>query len=341
MNKKVIIIAEAGVNHNGCIENAKKLIDIASDAGADYVKFQSFSADRLVSKVAEKAKYQKQNLGGLDNTQYSMLKKLELSKKDHSVLISHCKIKKIKFLSTAFDIQGIDFLDTLNLDCYKIPSGEINNYPYLRQISKKNKPVIISTGMANMYEINSAIEILTKYGLSKDKITVLHCNTEYPTPMEDVNLKAMLTIGKEFNTKVGYSDHTLGIEVAISAVALGASVIEKHFTINRDMPGPDHKASLTPNELKDMVLSIRNIEKAISGDGKKYPSKSELKNINIARKSIHLTRDMEKGSVITEKDIIPLRPGSGLNPMLWNSTIGKKVNKNMKSNDILMPEDLI
>ena len=274
---KTIIIAEAGVNHNGDIDTAKKLIDVASDAGADYVKFQTFKAERLVSPSAQKAKYQIKNDRNCDDSQLNMLKKLELSDSDHKELISYCKSKNINFFSTAFDDEGISYLSSLNFDMFKIPSGELTNYPYLRAIAKTGLPVILSTGMANLDEIEKSINVLVFYGIKKSEITVLHCNTEYPTPMTDVNLKAMLTIKEKLGVNTGYSDHTLGIEVPIAAVALGAKVIEKHFTLDRGLKGPDHKASLEPNELKDMVNGIRNIEKAISGNGIKEPSLSEKK----------------------------------------------------------------
>ena len=338
---KIIIIAEAGVNHNGDIETAKRLIDVASDAGADYVKFQTFKAERLVSPSAQKAKYQIKNDKNSDNSQLNMLKKLELSDADHKELISYCKSKNINFFSTAFDDEGVSYLSSLNLDMFKIPSGELTNYPYLRSIAKTGLPVILSTGMANLDEIEKSINVLVSYGTKKSEITVLHCNTEYPTPMIDVNLKAMLTIKEELGVNIGYSDHTLGIEVPIAAVALGAKVIEKHFTLDRGLKGPDHKASLEPNELKDMVNGIRNIEKAISGNGIKEPSLSEKKNIHIARKSIHLSRDIKAGSVITDKDIIPLRPGDGICTMNWENVIGQKVNTNLKKLTKLSWENIL
>lgn len=339
--KKTIIIAEAGVNHNGDIDTAKKLIDVASDAGADYVKFQTFKAERLVSPSAQKAKYQIKNDRNCDDSQLNMLKKLELSDSDHKELISYCKSKNINFFSTAFDDEGISYLSSLNFDMFKIPSGELTNYPYLRAIAKIGLPVILSTGMANLDEIEKSINVLVFYGIKKSEITVLHCNTEYPTPMTDVNLKAMLTIKEKLGVTTGYSDHTLGIEVPIAAVALGAKVIEKHFTLDRGLKGPDHKASLEPNELKDMVNGIRNIEKAISGNGIKEPSLSEKKNIHIARKSIHLSRDIKAGSVITDKDIIPLRPGDGICAMNWENVIGQKVNTNLKKLTKLSWENIL
>ena len=324
--KKVLIIAEAGVNHNGDILIAKKLIDAASHAKADYVKFQSFKADKLVSPIAKKAEYQSKNIGDNDDFQFNMLKKLELSDEDHIELISYCKKKDIKFFSTAFDVDGVQYLNSLKLDRFKIPSGELTNFPYLKAVSKTNLPVILSTGMASLEEVRDSINVLIKYGTNKDDLTILHCNTDYPTSMSDVNLNAMSSMAKSFGLNVGYSDHTLGIEVPIAAVSLGATVIEKHFTLDRSFLGPDHKASLEPKELKKMVDSIRNIEKAISGSGLKEPSKSELKNITIARKSIHLSKNLKSGSVITEKDIIPLRPGDGICAMNWEKVIGKKVN---------------
>jgi N-acetylneuraminate synthase/N,N'-diacetyllegionaminate synthase len=321
---KTIIIAEAGVNHNGNITLAKQLIDVAADAKVDYVKFQTFKADTIVSPLAKKATYQFLD-NKEDDFQYSMLKKLELSEQDHLELIAYATKRGISFFSTAFDVEGINFLDKLGLEIFKIPSGELTNFRYLKEIAHKGKPVIMSTGMASLEEIKNALNVLERFGVKRSSITILHCNTEYPTPMEDVNLKAMLTIGNHFGVNVGYSDHTLGIEVPIAAVALGAKVIEKHFTLDRNLPGPDHKASLEPIELKKMVEAIRNIEKAISGDGKKNPSKSEFKNILIARKSIHLRGDLIKGHILTEADIIPLRPGDGISAMDWETVIGKKL----------------
>jgi N-acetylneuraminate synthase/N,N'-diacetyllegionaminate synthase len=327
--RKTLIIAEAGVNHNGCIETAKKLIDVAVEAKVDLVKFQTFKADRIVSKTAKKADYQVNNTNDNVSTQYEMLKKLELSHQNHLELIDYCKSKGIEFFSTAFDVEGVDYLNSLNFPLFKVPSGEITNYPYLKAIALKNKPVILSTGMCNLSEIEQAIHVLIENGIARSNITILHCNTEYPTPMEDVNLKAMKTIEKAFGVKVGYSDHTLGIEVPIAAVALGAVVIEKHFTLDRSLPGPDHRASLEPLELKAMVSAIRNIEEAISGNGIKETSSSEKKNKKIARKSIHLKNDLKEGHLIKEEDIISLRPGDGISTMRWNEIIGKKVNKNL------------
>ena len=337
---KTIIIAEAGVNHNGDIETAKRLIDVASDAGVDYVKFQTFKAERLVSPSAQKAKYQIENDTSKDDSQLKMLKKLELSDNDHKELISYCKSKNISFFSTAFDEEGISYLSSLNFEMFKIPSGELTNYPYLKAIAKTGLPVILSTGMANLDEIEKSINVLVSYGTKKSEITVLHCNTEYPTPMIDVNLKAMLTIKEKLGVSIGYSDHTLGLEVPIAAVALGAKIIEKHFTLDRSLKGPDHKASLEPNELKEMVIAIRNIEMAISGNGLKEASLSEKKNIHIARKSIHLSKDLKSGSIINEQDIISLRPGDGICTMNWENIIGKQVNKDLKKFTKLTLTDL-
>ncbi|WP_445718775.1 N-acetylneuraminate synthase [Flavobacterium sp.] len=338
---KVIIIAEAGVNHNGDINLAKQLIDVAVDAAVDYVKFQTFKAETIVSPSAKKADYQSKNIGDDDDSQFKMLKKLELSHEDHLLLMSYCTEKGIKFFSTAFDVEGVDYLDKLGLDMFKIPSGEMTNYPYLRAIAQKNKPIILSTGMGALGEIEEALAVLLEFGAKREDITILHCNTEYPTPMEDVNLKAMNAIGEAFGVQIGYSDHTLGIEVPTAAVALGATVIEKHFTLDRNLPGPDHKASLEPNELKAMVQSIRNIELAISGSGKKELSKSESKNVAIARKSIHLRSNLDSGSIIEEKDIIALRPGDGISAMQWNNVIGKTLQTNKLAFDKLTWGDLL
>lgn len=322
---KVIIIAEAGVNHNGDIQIAKKLIDAAVEAGVDYVKFQTFKADNLVSKSAKKATYQSVNINDGDDSQYTMLKNLELSHDDHLELMSYCSRRNINFFSTAFDVEGVKYLNDLGLTFFKIPSGEITNYPYLKAVALCKKPVIMSTGMCSEKDIENALEVLVKFGLPKEMVSILHCNTEYPTPMKDVNLKAMLSIKEKFQTQVGYSDHTLGIEVPVAAVALGAQIIEKHFTLDKTLPGPDHIASLEPHELKEMVLAIRNIELATSGDGEKVPSKSETKNIAIARKSIHLNKSLQKGHILTDDDLIPLRPGDGISPMEWEKIIGKKL----------------
>ncbi len=338
--KKVIIIAEAGVNHNGDIQLAKKLIDSAVDAGADYVKFQTFKADKLVSRDAKKASYQNKNINDGDDSQYNMLKKLELSHENHLELMSYCSERKIEFFSTAFDVEGVNYLNDLGISFFKIPSGEITNYPYLKAVALCGKPVIMSTGMCSEAEIRDAMNVLIAFGLKKEMISILHCNTEYPTPMKDVNLRAMMAIQNNFDVQVGYSDHTLGIEVPIAAVALGAKIIEKHFTLDRTLPGPDHVASLEPNELKEMVKAIRNIELALSGNGEKKPSESETKNIAIARKSIHLSKDLLKGHIITDADIVSLRPGDGISPMEWEIIVGKILKENKKEHDKLLFSDL-
>ena len=331
---KTIIIAEAGVNHNGSLKQAKKLIDVAVLAKVDYVKFQTFKAEKIVSPTAKKAEYQIKNIGDKDNSQFEMLKKLELSDQDHIELINYCKSKKINFFSTAFDLDGVDYLDSLNFDIFKIPSGEITNYPYLKRIAQKNKPVILSTGMSNMAEIDEAICVLVNYGIKKSKITVLHCNTEYPTPMSDVNLAAMKKIATQLNVKVGYSDHTEGIEVPIAAVALGAVVIEKHFTIDRKFEGPDHKASLEPDELSHMIRAIRNIQKAIGSDIKK-PSKSELSNLQVVRKSIVASQNIKLGDVFSEQNITVKRPGNGISPMKWDCIIGTIADRNYVKDELI------
>ena len=336
---ETIIIAEAGVNHNGSILLAKKLVDTAKDAGADFVKFQTFKASKLVTKKAKKADYQIKNINDGNDSQYEMLKKLELTEEMHIELISYCKEKKIGFLSTAFDIESANYLKNIGITLFKIPSGEITNYPLVKRIAEIAKEVIVSTGMCYMYEIENTIKILEKNGISKSKITILHCNTDYPTPMEDVNLLAMNSIKKQLKTKVGYSDHTAGIEVPIAAVTLGAQCIEKHFTLDKTLPGPDHIASLEPNELIQMVKSIRNIEKAL-GNGVKEPSDSEKKNINIVRKSIHIKEDLKKGSLISASNIIMKRPGNGISPMKYDEIIGKKTIHNLSKDQMLSFSDL-
>lgn len=340
MSQRVIIIAEAGVNHNGDINRAKALIDAASDAGVDFVKFQTFKAASIVSPDARKADYQIKNTNDAEASQFDMLQKLELTDDDHQELIRYCEQKGIHFFSTAFDVEGIKYLNSLGFTFFKVPSGEITNYPYLKEIAKTKKPVILSTGMATMTEVEWAVNVLTKFGTLKEDITILHCNTEYPTPMEDVNLKAMLTIERELGVNVGYSDHTLGIEVPVAAVALGATVIEKHFTMDRNLPGPDHKASLEPDELEAMVTSIRNIEKAISGSATKEPSQSEIKNKVIARKSIHIKTALQEGSILTEEDIISLRPGDGISTTHWEEIVGKQLRRDVASFYKLKWEDL-
>lgn len=341
MNSKVIIIAEAGVNHNGDFENAKKLILAAANSGADYVKFQTFKADKLVSKDAQKAEYQKANLKEDGVTQYEMLKKLEMPELWHYDLIKYANECGIKFLSTGFDEESIDFLDSLNIDLFKVPSGEITNKPYIEHIAKKGKPIVISTGMSNLQEIKEAVDVIQYHQISIKNIIILHCNTEYPTPMQDVNLLAMKTIQNELGVQVGYSDHTLGIEVPIAAVALGAVLIEKHFTLDRSMVGPDHLASLTPEELKQMVTSIRNIELAISSNGVKEASESEKKNINIARKSIHLYNKLSEGQILQESDLLMIRPGDGISPMDMHNVIGKKVNRDLPDGHKLSYNDFV
>ena len=326
MKNNVLIIAEAGVNHNGDMNLAKKLIDVAVDAGADIVKFQSFKLSKLVSKKAKKADYQINNTGNEESNQYEMLKKLVLTTDSAHMLKKYCYKKGIHFLSTPFDSDSIDELEKEGLvDKFKVPSGEIINLKYLRKLGTKKLPVILSTGMSNMSEISKALDVILDQGnLTRQDITVLHCNTDYPTPMVDVNLNAMLTIKNAFKVSVGYSDHTLGIEVAIAAVALGATVIEKHFTLDRNMDGPDHKASLEPDELKSMIKAIRNIELAM-GDGIKEPSPSEKKNMQIARKSIHLVKGMKSGDIVLEKNIVSRRPANGISPMDIDFVIGKKL----------------
>lgn len=325
---RTLIIAEVGVNHNGSIIIAKKLIDVAEDCGADAVKFQTFTAEKLVRFNAEKAAYQKET-SGTDETQFNMIKKLELDVVAHEELIDYCAKKGILFLSSPFDLDSIDLLAELGLEIIKIPSGEIVNLPYLEKIGKLKKRIILSTGMADLGEIKNALDVLISSGTEKSDITVLHCNTEYPTPYEDVNLNAMATIKKAFGVKVGYSDHTLGIEVPIAAVALGAEAIEKHFTLDKNMKGPDHKASLEPNELKAMVNGIRNIEKAL-GDGIKKPSKSEKKNIDVVRKSIVAIKPIKKGEIFNEENIGVKRPGTGISPMKWYEVIGKTAKKDFE-----------
>ena len=324
----VFIIAEAGVNHNGSISIAKRLIDIAAKAGADAVKFQTFKTENLVTKKAKKANYQKKN-SNKDQSQFHMLKKLELTPLMHKRLLSYCKKKNILFLSSPFDLSSIDFLNNLKLKIFKIPSGEITNLPYLKKIGGLNKKIILSTGMSNMNEIKNALNILVKSGTKKKNITVLHANTEYPTPIRDVNLKSMLSIGKILNVNFGYSDHTLGFEVSVAAVALGASCIEKHFTLNSNMRGPDHRASLEPKELKKMINAIRNIEIAL-GSSIKRPSKSEMPNIKIVRKSLVASQDIKKGEIFTEQNLTTKRPGTGLSPFKIIKFLGKRSLKNYK-----------
>jgi len=331
--KRVFIIAEAGVNHNGSLDIAKKMVDAAVEAGADAIKFQTFQAAELVSKFAPKAEYQQKSTQS-NESQLEMIKKLELDLPTHQELLNYCRTQGIKFLSTPFDMPSINLLNDLGLDIFKIPSGEIVTFPYLIKIGGLKKKVILSTGMADLGEIEDALDILIKAGTSKENITVLHCNAEYPSPMSDVNLLAMATIREAFKIKVGYSDHTLGIEVPIAAVALGATIIEKHFTLDRTMEGPDHKASLEPGELKAMVNAIRNIEAAL-GDGIKRTSPSEQKNKLIARKSIVASRFIKKGEIFSEENISVKRPGSGISPVFWDSVIGRRASKDFQEDELI------
>ena len=333
MNKKVFIIAEAGVNHNGKIDLAKKLVDAASAAGADAVKFQTFKTERIVCRGAGKADYQKRTTGSTES-QFEMIKKLELSTDAHKELLNYCQSKNIEFLSSPFDLESIDLLCELGLETMKIPSGEITNLPYLRKIGKLNKQIIISSGMADLREIKDALDVLVMSGTPLDRITVLHCNTEYPTPMIDVNLRAMETISSAFGVKIGYSDHTISTEISIAAVTLGATVIEKHFTLDKNMPGPDHQASLDPHELQMLVQAIRNVEIAL-GSGIKKPSTSELKNRPVARKSIVAHIPIMKGEFFTEKNITVKRPGTGINPMEWDKVINRQAPKDFDKDEMI------
>jgi N,N'-diacetyllegionaminate synthase len=327
------IIAEAGVNHNGDLGLAFQLVDAAADAGADYIKFQTFRAHELVTHGASKAAYQQKTNGAVES-QFEMLRKLELTADNHKLLIQHCKQRNIKFLSTAFDNASIDFLAELGLDFIKIPSGEVTNVPYLRRIGSIQKPVILSTGMATMAEIEFAIDTLENSGLRRNELTILHCNTEYPTPMADVNLRAMLSIRDAFKVSVGYSDHTLGIEVPIAAVAMGATIIEKHFTVDRGLPGPDHAASLEPDELKAMVSSIRNIEQAL-GDGIKRPSASESPNREVVRKSIVAKTTIRRGAKFNEHNLSVKRPGTGICPRMWDVLIGRTAGQDYQPDELI------
>jgi N,N'-diacetyllegionaminate synthase len=338
---KVIIIAEAGVNHNGDLDIAKKLIDVAAESGSDFVKFQTFQADKLVGKSARMADYQKLNLGGGYDSQYDMLSRLQLSEEMHYELKDHAEKNGIRFLSTAFDHDSIQLLKRIGLDLYKIPSGEITNYPYLVELALEKKPIILSTGMATLAEVQAAFDVLIEHGVTNEMVTILHCNTEYPTPFQDVNLRAMIDMGKALGVNFGYSDHTLGIEVPIAAVALGACVIEKHFTLDRKLKGPDHAASLEPAELKAMVTAIRNIELALSGSGVKEPSESERKNIDVARKSIFVKRRLVPGHVIQSDDLIMLRPGNGISPMEFRNVVGKTLAMNIEEGTMLKWEHVL
>lgn len=328
---KVFIIAEAGVNHNGSMEIAIKLVDAAASAGADAIKFQTFKAENLVCKNAAKAEYQLETTNEKES-QFDMLKKLELTSEMHEQLMAYCKQKEIMFLSTPFDVESLHYLNEKNIAILKIPSGEITNYPFLREIGKTGRKVILSSGMSTLEEVRRAVKVLKESG-SKE-ITVLHCNTEYPTPYTDVNLKAMCTLKKELGVEIGYSDHTQGIGVPIAATALGATVIEKHFTLDRNMDGPDHKASLEPDELQSMVQAIRNIEAAL-GDGIKMPTKSEKRNIDVVRKSIVAKCDIAEGEVFTENNLTTKRPGTGVSPMLWQQIIGQKAKRNFSIDELI------
>ncbi|MDJ0624003.1 MAG: N-acetylneuraminate synthase [Desulfocapsaceae bacterium] len=331
--ESVFIIAEAGVNHNGDMEIAKQLIDVAADAGADAVKFQTFTAEALLSKGAPKAQYQRQTTDTTE-TQFEMIKKLELDRRAHHLLMERCSKKNIMFLSSPFDLESITILNNLGIEIFKIPSGEITNLPYLRKIGKLKKPIILSSGMSTMPEVKTALHVLTDAGTSKNLITVLHCNTEYPTPMNDVNLRAIQTMAEMLDVQTGYSDHTLGIEISIAAVAMGARVIEKHFTLNKDLPGPDHQASLEPRQFKEMVNSIRNLEQAF-GDGTKRPTLSEEKNKAIVRKSIVANKSIRQGEMFSEKNLTIKRPGTGISPMLWDKIVGTPAKEDFQPDEMI------
>lgn len=331
---KTLIIAEAGVNHNGDMALARQLIAAAAAAGADLVKFQTFQARKIVAASAPKADYQKQTTGA-DESQLEMIRKLELSRADHEMLIAECKKHGVGFFSTAFDQDSLELLRELGcLEMVKIPSGELTNLPLLRQVSQLGKPILLSTGMANLADIEAAIEAIEANGTPRSQITLLHCTTEYPTPMEEVNLRAMLSIKQAFGVEVGYSDHTPGIEVPIAAVAMGARIIEKHFTLDCNLPGPDHRASLEPQQLAAMVRGIRNIEQAL-GDGIKRPSSSELKNKPIARKSIVALRDIRAGELFSPENLTTKRPGTGISPMQWDAVIGKTAPRDFASDELI------
>ena len=333
MKKHILIIAEAGVNHNGSFELAKKLVDAGAEAGVDVVKFQTFNPEALSSSFAQTAEYQKINTGK-NESQLDMLKKLTLLENDLFELVKYCKLKKVQFCSSPFDLKSIDLLKKIGVPFWKIPSGEITNLPYLRKIAEYNEPVILSTGMSTLADIELALDVLVSFGLSREKITLLQCNTEYPTPVHDVNLNCMRTLKLAFDVNTGYSDHTEGIEFPIAAAALGASVIEKHITLDKTTSGPDHRASLEPPELKAMVRAIRNIEKGL-GSSIKKPSDSEIKNISIARKSIVASKNIIKGSILTENNITVKRPGTGISPMLWDSIINSKAKRDFKKDECI------
>lgn len=333
MKKRVMIIAEAGVNHNGSLERAFRMIDAAASAGADIIKFQSFKTEKLVTADAPKAAYQQTNTGET-GSQFGMLKKLELAEDAHVLLMNYCREKGITFMSTPFDAESAEMLNCLNVEMFKVGSGDLTNLPLLRQLAGYLKPIILSTGMADMDEIGKALEVVTNGGLPKEKITILHANTDYPTPYSDVNLTAMLAIKRKFGVTVGYSDHTDGIEVPIAAVALGAQVIEKHFTLDRNLEGPDHKASLEPAELSAMVRSIRNIEIAL-GNGKKIPSAGERKNMAAARKSIVAASTIYKGELFTEENLTVKRPGTGICPLRWDQIIGTFATRDYRKDELI------
>ena len=330
---KVIIIAEAGVNHNGDYELAKQLVVAAKEAGADYVKFQTARPERVISRYAPKAEYQ---LGTTkkEESQLDMCRAIHLPLTDYRPLKAYCDEVGIAFLSTPFDLESVDVLEELDMDCYKIPSGEITNLPYLKKIARLGRPVILSTGMCGLADIENALLLLEQEGLSRDRITLLHCNTEYPTPYTDVNLRAMRTMAEAFGVQVGYSDHTCGIEVSLAAVALGATVVEKHFTLDKNLPGPDHKASLEPHELKQMVTSIRHIEEAL-GSSIKQVSPSEAKNMVVARKSLIAATDIRKGELFTEENMTTKRPGNGISPMRWEEVLGKVAPRDFKEDELI------
>jgi N,N'-diacetyllegionaminate synthase len=331
---KTVIIAEAGVNHNGDLVVARQLVDAATDAGADLVKFQTFRAEKLATSSARKAEYQGRTTEA-GESQRDMLRRLELTREMHEDLLAYCRSRGIEFFSTGFDESSFDLLVELGLDHFKISSGDLTNLPYLRHVGQHGKPLILSTGMGTLDEVANAVEALERAGTPRKLITVLHCNTEYPTPMRDVNLRAMVTIGAELGVAFGYSDHTLGIEVPIAAVTLGASVIEKHLTLDRRLPGPDQATSLEPAEFKSMVLAIRNIEQAL-GDGIKRPSASEAKNLPVVRKSLVAACTIRKGEVFSDVNVVVKRPGTGLSPMLWDDILGRKAAKDFEADDLIV-----
>jgi len=331
--KRTLVIAEAGVNHNGDLGLALELIDAASSAGADIVKFQTFKADRVVTRTARKAEYQDRTTE-VGEAQHEMLRRLELTQSMHEKLIAHAKARKIEFLSTAFDVESLDLLSSLGVSRYKVPSGEITNLPYLRHVASLGKPLILSTGMSSLGEIENAVEAIEACGVRRDTVTILHCNTEYPTPMADVNLRAMLSIKQAFGVAIGYSDHTLGTEVSVSAVALGAEIIEKHLTLDRSLPGPDQEASLEPEEFTKMVSAIRNIDLAL-GDGIKRASQSELKNKHTIRRSIVAAHPILAGEVLTSKNLTVKRPGDGVSPMRWDEVLGRIANRAYSPDELI------